>query len=154
MRHGPTPAAQAAGFRRLLKIALSMILGAIAVAWIAALAYPLAIKVGLTESAASRLPNYGLVAGAALGLATRLAESLRHFLYALFLMFICASVFWFYAVEVEAVVVAMGVPARIAEWLSPAAFCFGLLLVAFAFSVEPYEKFTARLQKRKDRAGK
>ena len=153
MRHGPTPAAQPTGFRRLLKIVLSMVLGAIAVAWIAALAYPLAIKLGLTESAASRLPNYGLVAGAVLGLAIQLAESLRHFLYALSMMFICAGVFWFYGVEVEAVVIAMGMPEQIAEWLSPVAFCFGLLLVAFALSVGPYERFIARLHKRKDQAG-
>ncbi len=66
-------------------------------------------------------------------------------------MFVCAAVFWLFAVEAEAVVIAMGVPARIAEWLSPAAFCFGLLLVAFAMSVEQYEKFTGRLHNRKKR---
>ncbi len=52
---------------------MSMLLGAIAVAWIAALAYPVAIKLGLTESAASRLPNHGLVVGAILGLAIQRA---------------------------------------------------------------------------------
>ena len=62
-------------------------------------------------------------------------------------LFVCAAVFWFYAVEVEAVVIAMGVPARIAEWLSPAAFCFGLLLVAFAMSVELYERFRAAMER-------
>ena len=113
---------------------------AIVVAWIAALAFPIAIKVGLKESTAARLPNFGLFAGAVLGLAMSLASSIKHFLGSLLLIFVTASVFWFFAVLLEGIVIAMGVPEDIAEWLSPAAFCFGLLLCAFALSVEVYEK--------------
>jgi hypothetical protein len=149
-----SPSVRPTGFRRLLKIVLWMVLMAIVVAWIAALAYPAAIKLGLEESTAARLPNFGLVVGAALGLAICLSRSLKHFLTSLFLIFVVAAVFWFFGVKLEGVLIAMGVPEHIAVWLSPAAFCFGLLLAGFAFSVEFYENFVDFSSwKRKKRTG-
>ena len=101
-----------------------MLLMAIAVAWLAALAYPVAIKLGFTESAASKLPNFGLLAGAALGLAACLAESVKQFLVFLSLIFATASVFWFFALVLESLLIHIGgVAERKLYWLPPAAFC-------------------------------
>lgn len=141
------------GFRRLLKIATSMLLMAIAVAWLAALAYPIAIKLGFTESAASKLPNFGLLAGAALGLAACLAESVKQFLVLLSLIFATASVFWFFALVLESLLIHIGGVAELKlYWLPPAAFCFGFLLAAFAASVEVYEKIGAFIRRRRKSA--
>ncbi len=126
-----------------------MILMAIAVAWVAALAYPIAIKLGLRESVASKLPNIGLVAGAALGLAACLAQSVKQFLVFLSLIFATASVFWFFALLLESLLINIGgVHERKVKWLPPAAFCFGFLLAAFAASVEVYEKIGAFILRR------
>jgi hypothetical protein len=56
-------------------------------------------------------------------------------------IFLLASVFWFFAVLIEGLLVAFGLSEDIAAWLSPAAFCVGLILGAFAMSIEVYEKF-------------
>ena len=128
-----------------------MLLIAIAGAWVAALAFPLAIKLGFTESAATRLPWYGLSAGAALGLLICMVESVKHFLVSVSLIFIMASVFWFFAVVAEGFLVGFGLSEDIAEWLSPAAFCFGLLLGGFALSVDVYDKWSKFLRQRRKR---
>jgi len=119
---------------------------AIGVAWLSALAFPIATRLGLTESAASRLPNFGLLAGAALGLAMCLAQSVKQTLYFLWLVFVTGCVFWFFALILEDLLVNIAnIPERNLEWLPWAAFGFGLLVASVAVFAEVYERVNAFL---------
>ena len=138
--------------RRTLKIAGWMILMAIAGAWVMALAYPLAIKAGLTESTASRLPNFGLCVGGAIGLVIATVRMVKYVLTKAALVLVAAGVFWFFGLEGESLLVAFGMSEHAADWLPFTAFWFGLLLCGFALSVDFYEKMAA-LRRRRIRSG-
>ncbi len=110
---------------------------AIGVAWLSALAFPIAVKLGLTESGASKLPNFGFFAGAALGLAMCVAQSVKQALYYLWLLFITGFVFWFFALVLEGLLVnVVNIQERYLAWLPWAGFGLGFLVAGVGVFAE------------------
>ena len=110
------------------KTILYMLLMGVVCVFVAAHAYSLAIRLGLSPAAAHRLPNYGFFVGLALGLGIGLVRSVRDIFAALLVMVILGAVFWFIGVVLEAILVAFGLSPDIASWISRIAFGLGVLI--------------------------
>jgi hypothetical protein len=95
---------------------------------VAIYSYSLEIKLGLSETTASKLPNYAFFVGLALGLGIALVRSLKDIFASLLAMLVLGGVFWFIGVELEAWLVAFGLSADIAPWISRIGFAIGVLL--------------------------
>jgi hypothetical protein len=126
--------------KRVLKTLMYMVLMGVLCTWIAALAFPLATKAGMSEAAASRLPNHAFFVGLGLGLLIGLSASVKHVFTSLALMAILCAVFWFYGVLAEGVLIGFGVPPDIVPWVSRIAFGVGVLLCCFTAFVIAREK--------------
>jgi hypothetical protein len=118
----------AAKRRRFGKTALYMILMGFVCAFAAAHMYNLATRMGLSPTAASKLPDWGFFIGLGLGLGIGLVRSIKEIFSALLAMAIMGAVFWFVGVILEAVLVACGVDPDIVGWISKIAFIAGVLI--------------------------
>ncbi|HUI78748.1 MAG TPA: hypothetical protein VLY24_12555 [Bryobacteraceae bacterium] len=110
------------------KTILYMLLMGVICWWVAADAYSFAIKLGLSETDAARLPGYAFLTGLALGLGIGLVRSIKDVFAALLVIVVLSSVFWFIAVVIEAFLVGFGLSAEIAYWISWVVFGIGPLL--------------------------
>jgi hypothetical protein len=110
------------------KTILYMLIMGVVCVFVAAHAYNLAVRCGLSPEAAHKLPGYGFFAGLALGLGIGLVRSIRDIFVALLVMAVLGGMFWFIGVVVEGFLVAFGVPPGIASWVSRVAFWLGVLL--------------------------
>ena len=107
---------------------LYMLLMGVVCAALTIYAYPLEIKLGLSETTATRLPNYGFFVGLALGLAIRLVRSVKDIFASLLAMVVLGGVFWFIGVVFEGILVAFGLSPGIASWISRIGLVLGVLL--------------------------
>jgi hypothetical protein len=117
-----------------------MLLAGVATAWIAALAFPLATRLGVPPSTAAKLPNAGFFVGMALGLCIGLSRSIKQIVAALLGSVLLGSVLWFFAVLLQSLLIAMGVPDGYVGWISGAAFWCGLLLGLIPVIAISYDK--------------
>ena len=114
--------------RRVWKTILYMLLMGVVCAAVAIYAYSLEIKLGLSQVAASRLPNYAFFVGLTLGLGIGLVRSIKDIFASLLVMLVLGGLFWFIGVVLEGLLVAFGLSPDIASWISRAGFAFGVLL--------------------------
>lgn len=120
--------ARKTGFAHVAKTILIMLFTGLVCAFIAAHLYSFAIRIGLSPSAARRLPNYAFFAGLALGLAVRMVRSVKDIVAALVAVPVTAGLLWFMGVVLEALLVAFGLDEDIASWISRIAFWVGMVL--------------------------
>lgn len=131
-----------------------MLLMMVLCVWVAALAYPLAIKAGIPPGTASRLPNYAIFLGLLLGLGIGVSKSMKHVFGLFGAMVAMCFVFWFWGVVLEGFLNAMNVPRRIIVWVSPIAFGIAVLLCLFTVYIVASEKLGAFLSRHGFRRGK
>ena len=114
--------------RRVWTTILYMLLMGVVCALVTIYAYSWEIKLGLSETAASKLPNYGFLVGLFLGLAIGLVRSIKDIFASLLAMLVLGGVFWFIGVVLEGILVAFGLSPDIASWISRVGFVLGVLL--------------------------
>ena len=137
------------GIARAWKTILYMLLMGVISAWVAALSYSFAIKLGLSPAVAARVPNYAFFVGLALGLGIALAPAIKDFFACLLVMVVLGSVFWFFGVVLEALFVAFGLSPEIASWISRIAFWSGVLIgsvTLYAFGYDVLQSLLRRLK--------
>jgi hypothetical protein len=122
------PGHQTRATRRVSKIVFYMLLLGIVCWAVAIYSFSIAVRLGLSEQASTRLPIYGIFLGLALGLAIGLVRSIKDIFKSLAAMLVLGAVFWFIGVVVEAVLVAFGLSPEIASWISRVTFGIGVLL--------------------------
>jgi hypothetical protein len=110
------------------KTILYMLLMGMVCVFVAAHLYSFAIRVGMSQSTAARLPSYGFFVGLALGLAIGMVRSIKDIFSGLLVMVVLGSVFWFIGVILEALLIACGLDPDTASWISRIAFWLGLLI--------------------------
>src|ERR1051325_6963841 len=108
------------------KTILYMLGMAVACGWVAALAYPVAIKLHVPPTVASRLPNYAFVVGLALGLGIGLSRSMKEIFTAVLAMAILGGMFWLTGLFIEGLLIGFGLPPEFVSWVSPTGCVLGI----------------------------
>lgn len=134
--------------RRIWMIPVSMLLAGIAIAWITALAFPLWTRLGIRETTAARLPNFGFFIGLALGLGIGLSKSIKDMALGILGMATLGAVLWFFALVAEDLLIAMGIPESLLFWMPAAAFWGGIVLGALPIFAISHDKIGSLLARR------
>jgi hypothetical protein len=123
------------------KIALYMIFMGLIAAFGFAHAYDPAIKIGLSPTAAHRLPSYAFVAGVVLG-SFRIC---RHGFAVLLTAALFCWLAWMFGLGIGALLIIFGVSTEVADWLPPIFFWLSVVLTAIAFFAGLFQKLEAVL---------
>jgi hypothetical protein len=89
---------------------------------------PMAMRLGVSEAAAQRLPIAAALGGVVLGVAVNVAATVRQLVQALLGVIVLGTAFWFLGVLAGGLLLGAGVPEHIADWTPVAGFVLGATL--------------------------
>ena len=110
------------------KIVLAMLGAGVLTWWLSVWLISPALRAGVPEALAIKLPIAGFVLGTVIGFIATFSLSLKQIASVVLAPVLCGAVFWFFAVLAGGMLVAAGVSERVADTVATAAFWFGVLL--------------------------
>ena len=108
---------------------------------------PSAVRIGVPEGVADNLPFAGFFGGALAGVAAAFSKAARNAIATAFALFALGGLMWLFGLLIEGVLVAANLDENSVSWVSPAAFCLGVvggLVGLLAGVVDAAQKFLAR----------